>query len=65
MPSISAFLRSLGNVGALTNVRTVLEMHAREDWLIAGLAVRLDERDRAPGAGLSAAPDVAPGVLAA
>jgi hypothetical protein len=45
MPSISELLRSLGNAGALTNVRTVLDDQTREDWLIAGLALRLTERD--------------------
>ena len=47
MPSISTFLRSLGNDGALLNVRTVLDDRKRDDWLIAGLALRLDEWDRA------------------
>lgn len=46
MPSISTFLRSLGNDGALLNVRTVLDDRKRDDWLIAGLALRLDERDQ-------------------
>jgi len=48
MPSLSTFLRSLGNDGALMNVRTVLDDREREDWLIAGLALRLDEWDQAP-----------------
>ncbi|MGH9274559.1 MAG: hypothetical protein ACRDZU_07925 [Acidimicrobiales bacterium] len=48
MPSISTFLRSLGNDGAITNARTVLDEREREDWLIAGLALRLDEWDEIP-----------------
>jgi hypothetical protein len=48
MPSISTLLRSLGNDGALTNARAVLDEREREDWLIAGLALRLDEWDQAP-----------------
>jgi len=47
MPSISSVLRLLGNDGALRNVRAVLDDRKRDDWLIAGLARRLDERDRA------------------
>jgi hypothetical protein len=35
-------LRSLGNQGALTNVQTVLRSREREDWLVEGLARRLD-----------------------
>jgi hypothetical protein len=50
MPSLSTFLRSLGNDGALTNARTVLDAREQEDWLIAGLALRLDERASAPAA---------------
>lgn len=42
MPSLSTFLRSLGNDGALTNARLVLEAREHEDWLIAGLALRLE-----------------------
>lgn len=47
MPSISTLLRSLGNDGALVNVRQALDDRERDDWLIAGLALRLDEWDRA------------------
>lgn len=46
MPPITASLRSLGNAGALTNVRSLLDERARETWLIAGLVSRLDERER-------------------
>lgn len=48
MPSLSTFLRSLGNDGALTNVRTVLDAREREDWLVAGLALRLEGWDQVP-----------------
>ena len=48
MPSLSTFLRSLGHDGALTNVRAVLDEREREDWLIAGLALRLDAWDEVP-----------------
>lgn len=46
MPSLPTFLRSLGNDGARMNARSVLDEREREDWLIAGLALRIDERDR-------------------
>jgi hypothetical protein len=61
MPSISDLLRSLGNAGALTNVRTVLDEQTREDWLVAGLALRLDERDQ-PKAAITPAAPPRPGV---
>lgn len=48
MPSLSTFLRSLGNDGALSNARTALDAREHEDWLVAGLALRLDERADAP-----------------
>jgi hypothetical protein len=47
MPSVTTFLRSLGNQGALANVRSVLDERERDDWLIAGLALRVEEWDRA------------------
>jgi hypothetical protein len=50
MPSISTLIRSLGNDGALANARTVLDEREREDWLIAGLALRLDEWDQVTAA---------------
>lgn len=51
MPSLSTFLRSLGTDGALTNARTVLDSREQEDWLIAGLALRLEQRsDATPSA---------------
>jgi hypothetical protein len=39
---LTTFVRSLGNDGALANVRAVLEAQEREDWLVQGLAHRLD-----------------------
>lgn len=46
MPLITALLHLLGNHGALANVRTVLDQRQGEDWLVASLALRLDERER-------------------
>jgi len=39
---ITSFVRSLGNAGALANARRAVEARAREDWLVDGLARRLD-----------------------
>jgi hypothetical protein len=39
---LTTFVRSLGNAGALANVRTVLDDRRREDWMVQGLARRLD-----------------------
>lgn len=47
MPPITDMLRSFGNHGALTNARTVLDQRAGDDWLVASLALRLDEREQA------------------
>lgn len=33
---------SLGNAGAVANARAVLEARVREDWVVEGLAHRLD-----------------------
>ena len=46
MPSVTALLRSLGNYGALANVRGALEECQREDWLVASLVLRLNEDER-------------------
>lgn len=59
MPSITALLRSLGNHGALTNVRTVLDQRQGDDWLVAGLAVRLNEWEQAGVARTPSAADAA------
>jgi hypothetical protein len=50
---LTTFVRSLGNDGALANAQAVLDARAREDWLVQGLARRLDRT--APAA---AAPQV-------
>lgn len=50
MPSMTHLLRSLGNDGALDNVRAVLEARQREEWLVAVLTRRLDARDEATAA---------------
>jgi hypothetical protein len=39
---LTTLLRSFGNDGAVTNVQTVLESRQREDWVVEGLARRLD-----------------------
>ena len=39
---LTTFVRSLGNDGALANARTVLDAHRHEDWLVQGLARRLE-----------------------
>jgi hypothetical protein len=39
---LTTFVRSLGNDGALANARAVLDAREREDWLVQGLASRLD-----------------------
>ncbi len=39
---LTTLLRSLGNPGAVANVRQVLEARQREDWAVEGLVVRLD-----------------------
>ena len=39
----TTLLRSLGNRGAVANVRAVLDERRREDWLVAALLRRLDE----------------------
>ncbi|MGV3759652.1 MAG: hypothetical protein ACO1PW_08955 [Actinomycetota bacterium] len=53
MPSISRLLRTLGNDQAVANASILLESRQREEWLVAGLARRLDRsegmRQAAPG----------------
>ena len=39
---LTTFVRSLGNDRALANARTVLEVRRTEDWLVQGLARRLE-----------------------
>jgi hypothetical protein len=41
---LTTFVRSLGNDGALANAQAVLESRAREDWLVQGLAGRLERQ---------------------
>ena len=40
---LTTFVRSLGNDGARANAQAVLEVQAREDWLVQGLARRLEQ----------------------
>ena len=46
MNLLTTFVRSLGNDRALANAGAALEDRQREDWLVQGLARRLD---RHPG----------------
>jgi hypothetical protein len=39
---LTTFVRSLGNDGALRNAKTVLDAQRHEDWLVQGLARRLE-----------------------
>jgi len=43
MPSITDVLRSFGNARALDNVNAVLADREREEWLVAGLVLRLEQ----------------------
>lgn len=49
---LTTFVRSLGTDGALANVQAVLDARAREDWLVQGLARRLERQ----GAGVAVVP---------
>ena len=49
---LTMLVRSLGNDQALDNARTMIEAKQREDWLVQGLANRLD---RLPAAASAAA----------
>jgi hypothetical protein len=40
---LTTFVRSLGNDRALANARTVLDAQQTEDWLVQGLARRLED----------------------
>ncbi|MET0902965.1 MAG: hypothetical protein ABWZ52_06990 [Acidimicrobiales bacterium] len=42
MNPLTTFVRSLGNDRALSNVQTVLDARRTEDWLVRGLARRLE-----------------------
>jgi hypothetical protein len=52
---LTTFVRSLGNDGARANARAALELAAREDWLVQGLARRLDRQPAAGAAAVTAA----------
>lgn len=49
---LTTLVRSLGNDRALDNARAMIEARQREDWLVQGLANRLD---RLPAAASAAA----------
>ena len=59
---LTTFVRSLGNDGALRNAQTVLDAHRHEDWLVQGLARRLESIDPTPA---TADPAVAAATTAA
>jgi len=56
MPSLTQLVRSLGNAGALTNVRAILDERVREQWLVDGLVSRLAVREAQAPAELVAEP---------
>jgi len=58
MLSLRTLLRTIGTDGAVANVRTVLEARTREDWLVQGLATRLDEVAAEPTPAAPSAPSV-------
>ena len=39
---LTTFVRSLGNDRALANAKAMIDARQREDWLVQGLASRLD-----------------------
>ena len=42
MNPLTTFVRSLGNDRALANATAMIDARKREDWIIQGLASRLD-----------------------
>lgn len=69
MPSLTSFVRSLGNDRAVANAQRSLLEREREDWLVAGLVHRVEARDRALAApaaeAMTAAADASSAVHAA
>ena len=47
-------MRSLGNAGAMANARAVLEAARREDWVVEGLALRLERSGASSPDGVAA-----------
>ena len=47
---LTTFVRVLGNDRALANARRALEAHRSEDWLVEGLARRLEAVEPDPAA---------------
>ena len=45
MNPLATFVRSLGNDRALANARAALEVQVREDWLVEGIARRLEHAE--------------------
>jgi hypothetical protein len=54
---LTTFVRSLGNDRALANARAVLDARRHEDWLVQGLARRLESIDAGAHAASAAAGD--------
>lgn len=50
MPSLTSLLRALGNERAVANANALLDIRRQEDWLVAGLARRLDRHEGVPQA---------------
>ena len=48
MNPLTTFVRSLGNDRALANAQAVLDARRQEDWLVQGLAHRLESTRPAP-----------------
>ncbi|MGK2948069.1 MAG: hypothetical protein ACSLFP_05820 [Acidimicrobiales bacterium] len=59
MNPLTTFVRSLGNDRALANAQASLEVRRREDWLVLGLAHRLEHPRRAPAVPATATRTVA------
>jgi hypothetical protein len=41
---LTTIVRLLGNDGAVANAQAVLEERAREDWIVQGLTLRLEQK---------------------
>lgn len=50
MNPLTTFVRSMGNDRALANARAALDVRRREDWLVLGLAHRLEQAPARPAA---------------
>jgi len=48
MPLMTSILRALGNERAVANATAAVDARRREDWLVTGLARRLDQTEGGP-----------------